>query len=91
MIEYRCKASVRGCAINPKLVQISRSNIILKSFREVSDEFWEVSEYFLEVSVYFEEVSAYCREVSAYFRLEIRVQNFKTSFEKLGPLEQPGV
>ena len=59
-----------GCAINPKIVQNFRTNILLKSFRRVSDYFREVSAYLRQVSAYFREVSAYFREVSAYFRLE---------------------
>ena len=72
-----------GCAINPKIVQKSHNNILLKSFREVRD-------YFREVSAYFREVSAYFREVSAYFSLETSLQNFETSFEKFGAIMATG-
>ena len=44
---------MRGCAISLKIVQESPSNILAKSFREVSAYFREVCEYFREVSAYF--------------------------------------
>ena len=65
-----------GGAINPKIVQKSRNNILKKSFQEVS--------------ACFREVSAYFREVCAYFRAVSGFQNFETSFEKFGAIVATG-
>ena len=59
-----------GCAINPKIVQRSRNDIL--------------SNIFQEVRAYFRGVSAYFRGVSAYFVWKLVSRGWETSFEKFG-------
>ena len=55
-----------GWAINPKIIQESRNNIL--------------SKYFQEVGAYFRGVSAYFQGVSEYFLLETSFQNLGNRF-----------
>ena len=73
-----------GCAVNPKIVQKSRNNILLKSFREVSA-------YFRAVSAYFRELAHIFGKLVHIFARNLVSRTSKQVSKNLGPLWQPGV
>ena len=84
---YHCKAPGKGvCAVNSKIVERSRNNILLKSFRGVRDYFREVREYFREGSAYFRGVSESFVKLVDIFAWKPDSRTSKQVARNLGPL-----